>query len=71
LVYAAAWAPDGARMASAGADKTVQGWKAIDGGNVFTYTGHSDAVRSLTWSHDGKYIASGSWDETVQVWQAK
>lgn len=35
---------------------------------LFTYTGHSAAVRAVGWSPDGKRIASGSGDTTVQVW---
>ena len=50
--------------------KTVQVWDAADGGNVYTYQGHSDVVDSVAWSPDGKRIASGSYDNTVQVWDA-
>jgi WD40 repeat protein/serine/threonine protein kinase len=66
----AAWSPDGKRIASGSWDRTVQVWNASDGGNVFTYTGHSGTVWSVAWSQDGKRIASGSWDRTVQVWNA-
>lgn len=32
IVYAVAWSPDGARIASASADHTVQVWNADNGG---------------------------------------
>jgi WD40 repeat protein len=69
-VTAVAWSPDGTRIASGSADKTVQVWDAADGGHVFTYWGHSDVVSALAWSPDGTRIASGSDDHTVQVWVA-
>src|SRR5260370_30012387 len=40
-VYAVAWSPDGARLASGGGDNTVQVWDAATGSHVFTYRGHA------------------------------
>ncbi|MDQ2885390.1 MAG: serine/threonine protein kinase [Chloroflexota bacterium] len=40
------------------------------GTRLFTFSGHSDIVSSLSWSQDGRRIASGSFDTTVQVWDA-
>ncbi len=37
---------------------------------LYTYRGHSKAVRAVAWSPNGKRIASGSGDKTVQVWDA-
>jgi len=70
-VKALAWSPDGKRIASGGNDNTVQVWDAADGGNVYTYSGHSATVTSVIWSPDSERIASGSDDKTVQVWEAK
>jgi eukaryotic-like serine/threonine-protein kinase len=79
-VLAVAWSPNGKRIASGGGNflaGTVQVWDAVggdsvavDGGNVYTYHGHSGAVLAVAWSPDGKDIASGSRDKTVQVWVA-
>jgi len=70
VVNAIAWSPNGARIASASVDKTVQVWGATDGSSVFTYHGHSAAVRDVAWQHSGQHIASGSRDKTVQIWNA-
>ena len=65
-----AWSPDGTRLASGG-NKVVQVWNASDGGNVYTYRGHSGFVQAVAWSPNGTTIASGGHDTTVQVWQAE
>ena len=65
---AAAWSPNGKRIASGNDDGTVQVWDALTGTHVFTYRGHPKVINTLAWSPDSKRIASGSDDKTVQVW---
>ena len=66
-VYALAVLPDG-RVASGGADDTVQVWDPADpGADPVVYRGHGDNVSDLAVLDDGR-IASASWDRTVQVW---
>jgi eukaryotic-like serine/threonine-protein kinase len=70
-VKAVAWSPDGTRIASGSADKTVQVWDAATGDHVVTCSGHSAEVRAVAWSpRDGQRIVSGSLDTTVRVWNA-
>jgi WD40 repeat protein len=57
-------------LASAGNDKTVQIWDAVDGRYPYTYREHSASVFFLAWSPNGQYIVSGGEDKAVHVWQA-
>ena len=82
-VFTAAWSPDSQYIASAGGyastdpaiartgDVGVHVWRAIDGSDMYKYTGHTKLVRMVAWNHNGSRIASASEDETVQVWNAK
>jgi WD40 repeat protein/tRNA A-37 threonylcarbamoyl transferase component Bud32 len=69
-VIAVAWSPDGAHIASASADKTVQVYDAAKGSPVLIYTGHSGGVTGAGWSPDSSRIVSTGLDNTVQMWDA-
>jgi WD40 repeat protein len=77
---AAAWSPDGSRIATGGTDGLVHIWQLLDGSTssgdavtgeiLFTLSAHSKEVRGLAWSPDGERIASSSADGTVRLWDA-
>ena len=67
-VWAAAWSPDGASIAS-GIGKAVEVWEVRTGQTRCIYQGHQDFLSSVAWSPDGQQVASGARDRTVQVWQ--
>jgi len=67
-IMATAFAPDGRRLATAGADKVVKIWDLETGNELLICRGHERAVVSLAFSPDGKSLASASWDQTARIW---
>ena len=68
-VRSVAFSPDGTRVVSGSADKTIKIWSATTGEVVQTLDGHSDTVKSVAFSPDGTRVVSGSYDKTVKIWQ--
>src|SRR5437763_7453596 len=67
-VLSVAWSPDGKKIASASADKTVHIWNATSKNPILIYRNHNKPVSAVAWSPDGSRLVSGSWDTSVQVW---
>jgi WD40 repeat protein len=67
-VFAAAFHPDGKRLASAGRDQAILLWDLARGDEVARLPGHTSYIWSLAWSPDGKTLVSGSGDFTVRLW---
>ena len=65
------FAPGGATLASASADRSVRLWRVRDGAPAAALAGHRGGVSDVTWSGDGALLASAGDDETVRVWDAE
>jgi WD40 repeat protein len=68
-VGAVAFAPDGKRLASGGADRIGRLWDVGTRRVVSTFKGHENAIAAVAFSAKGDLLATGSFDHTIKVWQ--
>ncbi|XP_068133091.1 apoptotic protease-activating factor 1 isoform X2 [Hyperolius riggenbachi] len=69
-VYHACFSHDGQKIASCGADKTLQVFKSETGENLLEREAHDDEVLCCAFSPDDRFIATCSADRTVKIWNA-
>jgi WD40 repeat protein len=62
------FAPDGARLYSAGLDKSIRAWDAATGAGLGKLTTGAE-VRSLALVDAGKLLATAEADHTLRLWQ--
>ncbi|XP_043569558.1 apoptotic protease-activating factor 1 isoform X2 [Chiloscyllium plagiosum] len=67
-VFHACFSHDGLKIASCGADKTLQVFKSETGEKLLEVLGHDDEVLCCAFSPDDKFIATCSSDTKVKVW---
>jgi len=70
-VFSAVFSPDGTRMVSASADKTIRVWDSRTGEEVGSLQGHTDTVFSAVFSPAGTRIVSASADCSICVWDSQ
>ena len=72
LIISVAISPNGKKIVSGGADKTIRIWDARTGIQIGEpLTGHTDSVSSVAISPNGKKIVSGGRDGTIHIWDAE
>jgi len=67
-VCSVAFSPDGTRLVSGSADRTIRLWDVSTGECLETLSGHSNWVMSVAFSPDGTRLVSGSADRTIKLW---
>jgi WD40 repeat protein len=70
VVHAARFAPDGRRIASAGADRIVRAFDVASAKPLARFEGHQGGVLGVAWKSDGLEIASAGSDGGLLLWDA-
>jgi WD40 repeat protein len=70
-VTAAAWSPDGKKLALGADGGLVRIFGGQGQGAPTVLSGHTDQVHSLSWSPDGKWLVTASEDMTSRMWSAE
>jgi len=67
-ILAVAVSDDEAYLATAGRDSVVHVWDPRSHELIHTFTGHRDAVTSLSFRKESNQLFSGSNDRTIKIW---
>jgi WD40 repeat protein len=70
-VFAAAWSPDGRRIASTREDNIVQLWEAKTGEVLNVLLTNQGSANIVAWSPDGRLLAVTNDIGSVQLWDAQ
>ena len=62
------FSPDGARLATAGADGTGRVWDVATGQQLLLLAGHGGALFGVDFAPDGTRLATSSQDNTTRIW---
>jgi hypothetical protein len=71
LINAVAFSPDGRRLASVSADRTVRVWRVATGECEAVLSGHTDDVYAAAFHPDDTRLATAGRDRAVWLWDLK
>jgi WD40 repeat protein len=66
-LFGISWSPDGTRVATGGADKSVRVTRISDGQELMKFDNHGDWVFRTTWVADGTRLLSASRDRAMKL----
>jgi WD40 repeat protein len=68
-IFAAAFAPDGRRVATASYwDRTIRLWDTASGAPLAVFVGHTSGIKQIAYRQDGRQLLSASLDGTARLW---
>ena len=70
VVYAVAWKPASAEVATGSLDKTARIWDSVTGKSIRTIKDHADAIFSVAYSPNGKLLATAGGDRTAKIFDS-
>jgi WD40 repeat protein/serine/threonine protein kinase len=70
-IYAAAFSPDGTKVATGAGDKTAILWDMKTGAPLITFKGHGGSVQAVKFSPSGRYLLTGGADRIVKLWSTE
>jgi WD40 repeat protein len=70
-IFGVAFSPDGKRLATCSADRSIRVFNVETGAQELLIEDHADWVMDIAWSPDGAKLASASRDKTSKLFDAK
>jgi WD40 repeat protein len=67
-VYALAFTPDGTRLVTGAADRSVKIWNVASGERLYTLSDATDGINTVAVSPDGKQVAAAGQDKSIRIW---
>jgi WD40 repeat protein/outer membrane protein OmpA-like peptidoglycan-associated protein len=67
-IISAKFSPDGTKILTGSADRTMRLWDAYTGASLLTFEGHSGLVSGVDFNFDGSKVLSTSYDNTARIW---